>query len=249
MFYMPKWFGVLVLLTSLAHANAFAREETASRIIEYFVVEVIDSKTIYQPTAEYRYHVRPLGNLSQITNLPFPAKFSTYVVLRKDTVGPGYWMLVKLDRETNEVNVLDVTTPQVGFSDSSYFRQIFYERLKNSLDPVRETLIDSHKYANVKVTLGVADDLSIQAKYNKPGNNLVLVSTDYYIDMLIPDFSPFFARYSELFFDVTLNRNAVVVRNSRHSVGRYFFYQAIDQTEPLPTSFRRALAGMEVPDK
>ena len=77
MFYMPKWFGVLVLLTSLAHANAFAREETASRIIEYFVVEVIDSKTIYQPTAEYRYHVRPLGNLSQITNLPFPAKFST----------------------------------------------------------------------------------------------------------------------------------------------------------------------------
>ena len=43
MFYMPKWFGVLVLLTSLAHANAFAREETASRIIEYFVVFLMEA--------------------------------------------------------------------------------------------------------------------------------------------------------------------------------------------------------------
>ena len=77
----------------------------------------------------------------------------------------------------------------------------------------------------------------------------MLVSTDYYIDMLIPDFSPFFARYSELYFDVTLNRNTVVVRNMVHSAGRHFFYQAIDQAEPLPMSIRRALPGTEMPAK
>jgi hypothetical protein len=235
---MPKWGILLVFFTSLAISND-DNMKTAQSLNEYFVVEVLSSETVYEPVAEYRYHVKALGNLSGLTDEPFPARFSTDVVLSRHTVGAGYWMLVRIDRLTGVVSAVDVTTPQEGFSNSGFFLQIFYDRLSDSLDPVRHTLIDGYRTANVKVSLGVADDFSMQSRYNKPHNNLALVATDFYIDTLISDFSPFFARYAEFNFDIVFTRSQVVVRPLKHRAAHHFFYQAIDQTEELPAALRK----------
>lgn len=188
---MPKWVGLLFLYTSLALAND-VNVKPAEPLYEYFVVEVLSSETVYEPVAEYRYHVRPLGNVSGLTDMSFPTRFSTDVVLSKNTVGAGYWMLAKINRRTGQVYEVDVTKPEIGFADSPYFLQVFYDRLENAMAPVRESLIKGYKAAKVKVSLGVADDFSIQAKYNQPNNNLALVAIDYYVDTIIPDFAQFF---------------------------------------------------------
>lgn len=217
----------------------------ASSTIEYFVVEVISSDTVYEPKARYNYTVRPLGNLSQLTNESFPTSFSTDVVLKKETVGEGYWMLVKINRATGKVYTIDVTKPEIGFSGSAYFKQILLDRLKGLLLPSQPNITQGNRKANVKVNLGISDDFTIQSRYNKSKNNLALLVTDYYINQIVTDFSTFFARYAEINFEVTFAEGIVVVKILEHKRANHFLYKAIDNEEPLPHFLLSQLSGSE----
>ena len=224
----------LSLLLVLSSVLSFITLADESFVNEYFVAEVLSSDTVYEPAARYIYTVRPLGNLSQLTDEPLPTTFSTDVVLKKETVGEGYWMLARVNRTTGQVYTLDVTKPEVGFSGSTYFKRIFLDRLEDLLLPAQPNITREYGKANVKVNLGVSDDFSIQSRYNKAKNNLALVVTDYYIDQIITDFSPFFARYDEFNFEVTFAKGIVIAKSLNYRRANYFLYQSIDEEEPLP---------------
>ena len=240
---MNKLISVTLLMVLIM--TPFKTLANASSIIEYFVVEVISSTTVYEPKARYNYTVRPLGNLSQLTNEPFPTTFSTDVVLKKETVGEGYWMLAKINRNTGKVYTIDVTKPEIGFSGSAYFKQIMLDRLKVLLLPTQPNITQGHRKANVKVNLGISDDFTIQSRYNKSKNNLALLVTDYYINQIVTDFSPFFARYAEINFEVTFADGIVVVKLLEHKRANHFLYKAIDNEERLLNFLLSQLSNRE----
>lgn len=235
---MIKTYSVLISAALFCiSTSAIAKKN----IIEYFVVEVISAETVYEPKAQYHFHVKPLGNLSLKTTDPFPERFTTDVVLNKHAVNDGYWMLVKINRANGQVYPVDVTSPQVGFAHSAYFRQVFFDRLEERLQGANTYITGDYRSAQVKVNLSVSDDFSIQSRYNRNGNNLALMVTDYYTNLLITVFSPFFARYTELNFEVKFANDLIVVRPLKHKQSHYFLYQALDESEALPTSIRAML--------
>ena len=214
------------LFTSLAWSEGV---KVTPPLYNYFVVEVINSETAFSPVAEYRYEVSMLTSLND-KSATFPHQFAVGTVLQHDTPAPGYLMLVRESVKGGNISVVDVTTKEHGFSDSDFFLGVFFDKLEAALSPVVINVADGYRPVRVSASMLVANDHSVQVRYNRPHNNFALIAVDYYVAKLIEDFSPYFQKNAQINFSVAMLPSGAIIRREKYVHANLFFDQAVESS-------------------
>lgn len=202
----------------------------------YWIAEVIKAETVYEPTAEYQYHVKPLGTLygdesGYVTHFTIPS------VISHKSVQAGSWLLIRRNVVMDRTVIIEVQSPDDGFVDSEVFYEIYVMGLVEKMKLVDAELISHGHIRALEISMILNGVGGVQLRYAEENKNLFIVAMDYYIRQSLKNFLPFIPRRTLWSIRASaIGQTILVTKNQRKFSRGKSFSETIDANQSVPKS-------------
>lgn len=201
----------------------------------YWLAEVTEAKTVYEPSAEYQYEVIPLQPLVGDEST-FVSSFSIPFVISHSAVLPGSWVIIRVNLDHQTLSIVEAQSKTVGFGESQVFNELFLSRLRSAFEEVRGDLIQIYRPKIAHFKYAIDANEAVEVRYSDKNDTLLLTAIEYYSHQIIKDFTPYIREKVIWGFKADASSSPVrLYRESpRKSPGK-LFNQSLDVEQALPS--------------
>jgi hypothetical protein len=180
--------------------------------IEYWMFQVVDASTQFEPTPQRVYELKPLDRIYGYGEAS--TENVTYVeseIVAHESIEEGAWVLLALYPSGRKF-VMEVTQPETGLVSNDVVRAMLFDVITNGFDRQfkRHPLIMNNR---IKVDMTLSEHMLPRVLLdNADGDNIGKMMVDYYLRKLMQPVSKYFQTPISVRFEISFRDKSLNVR-------------------------------------